>query len=238
LKRKLLLINVALAALTALAGTHARQKWLEARKREEVVLRVKPKPLPPPPFSPLAAVEPVSAADYSEVAQQMLFSPDRNSTVVLEVAPPKPMPALPVVHGVVDIGEGPTAIMSAKSGGAHRGVHVGERVGEFKLVRLSGDEIVLEWDGHEVRKKVEELIDRSAPPAPEQSGAAAQAARPAASAAAVASPQQAGPGVDVGDQKRSCQPGDNTPAGAVQNGFRKVEIDSPFGKRCWWEPAK
>jgi hypothetical protein len=96
LKRRLLLLDLILAALTALAGWRARQQWLEARHREAMVLGQQVKPLPPPPVTPLPVPEPVRAAQYIEIAEKMLFSRDRNPTVIIEKPPEKPLPPLPV----------------------------------------------------------------------------------------------------------------------------------------------
>jgi hypothetical protein len=96
-------------------AVHLRREWTEARAREQAVLLKRIRPVPPPPCPPLPATEPVKAADYNDIAQKMLFSKDRNPVVVVEPPPaPKvvPMPALPLFHGVVNLGDGPMAIMS------------------------------------------------------------------------------------------------------------------------------
>ncbi|MCS7316027.1 MAG: hypothetical protein RMI94_11600, partial [Bryobacterales bacterium] len=110
MKRRLLVLNLALAALAALAGWRVRARWLEARHREAMVLGQQVKPLPPPPYAALPAPEPLRAADYIEAAEKMLFSRDRNPTVVVEAPPEKPLPPLPVLYGVMDLGDGLTAI--------------------------------------------------------------------------------------------------------------------------------
>ena len=48
----------------------------------------------------------------------MLFDRSRNSTVVVEVPPPpppKPMPPLPAYHGMMNLGDGPVAVMSVNA---------------------------------------------------------------------------------------------------------------------------
>jgi len=45
----------------------------------------------------------------------------------------------------------------------------------------------------------------------------------------------------VGQQNgeiRSCVAGDQSPNGAVKDGYRKVVVPGPFGPSCHWEPAK
>lgn len=237
MKKKLLLLDMVLLALVIVLGQRVRERWLEARKREAAVLGQPLKQLPPPPYAALAPLKPVTAAEYNEVAQQMLFSADRNPTVIVEVAPPPPMPKLPVFYGLVNMGSGPFAIMTAQPGGEHKHVRFGENIGDFKLVSVGREQIVLEWRGEKVVRKIAELIERT------EQAPAAEAAAPAAppkpaTASLVAPAKQTGPGVDVGAGHRACQPGDTSPAGSVVDGYRKAERDSPFGKMCQWELVK
>ncbi len=237
---RLILLNLALAAVAIYAGMKARDNWLEARKRADVVLGQKLKTAPAPPFTPLIAPERVQAAPYAEVAQQTLFSPDRNPTVIVEVAPPKPMPALPLVHGVLDLGDGAIAIMSVKKGEGQRPFRAGEAIGEFKLVAIKNRELVLEWDGKQITKKIEELIDRSEPAPASGEAPSARAAVPQAPPppkATSASPT--GPATeDLGAGVRACQRGDTSPPGTIVDGLKKVVSPSPFGQICRWEPVQ
>ncbi len=237
MKNRLLLLDLVLLALVVVLGMRLRQNWLEARKRADIVLGRPVPRLATPPHSPLPAVEPVTAAQYGVIAQQTLFSSDRNPTVIVEIAPPKPMPALPVLYGVMDLGNGPVAIMSEKSGADQREVRSGGTIGEFKLVAVSGPNIVLEWDGQKVSRRVAELMEKAVAPRPEAGG---QPPRPAAAPppASVTSTNVSGPGADAGGGIKVCQIGDNSPAGAVVDGYRKTFIDTPFGKSCRWEAVK
>jgi hypothetical protein len=236
-RRKLLLLEIVLLASVVLAGGRVREKWLEARKREAAVLGRPLKPLPPPPYSPSEPPERLTAGNYLGVAEHMLFTADRNPTVVVEVAPPKPMPALPVVYGVIDLGEGPLAIMSVKPGASHEEVRRGEKIGEFVLMALNAEEITLDWDGQAITKRVVDLVDRSAPP-PAPSGQQAAAAGPVKPQVSVTGPQRTGPGDDVGTGIRRCIPGDPTPVGTIVNGYRKAIVRNPMGEICRWEPVK
>lgn len=238
MKKKLLLLDLLLLALVVVTGEHARQRWLEARKREAAVLGQRLKQLPPPPYTPLATVPKVTAAEYNEVAQQMLFSADRNPTVTVEVAARPPMPKLPVFYGLVNLGSGPFAIMSVQPGAEHKPIRFGETIGEFKLVSAGREQIVLEWQGEQVVRKTAELMDRT-----EQTKQAAApppkpAAQPKPATNLVTPARKEGPGIDVGGGRRACQPGDTSPPGTVMDGYRKVERDSPFGKMCHWELVK
>ncbi len=196
-------------------------------------------PAPPPRMPAPAAIEPVKAAGYNDIAQKMLFSKDRNPVVVVEPPPaPKvvPMPALPLFHGVVNLGDGPMAIMSVGPKGPHRDYQPGDKVGEFTLVAVNNEELVLEWQGQTITKKVDEILDRgtTAAPAPGPVAAAAAAAAPPRPVA----PATAEPGGDLTRGVRACQPGDSSPAGTVADGMVKVIRSTPFGAKCFWESAK
>jgi hypothetical protein len=235
LRQKLHLLELLLVALNVFVFVRVREKWLDARKREGVVLGVRLKQLPPPPYAPLPVVQPVSAANYAGIAQKDLFSPDRNPTVVVEVAAPKPMPALPLFYGLMNLpGESPMAIMTAKIGESQRGIHFGDKVGEFTLVAANPNEVVLEWEGQRIKKKPSELVPKDSAP----NASASDSARPQAAA-----PQQAkvetGPGVhELGKGWKSCQPGDSSPNGTVRDGMKKVLRALPVGTTCHWEPAQ
>jgi hypothetical protein len=236
LKRRLLLLDLALLALVAAAGLRLRQQWIQARYREQMVLGRTLKPLPPPPMTALPPPEPVRAAAYAEVAEKMLFSRDRNPTVVIEKPPEKPLPPLPALYGVLDLGDGLTAILSEKPGAPGRGVRAGEKVGPFLLVALDAQQAVFDFEGRKVTKKLEELIPRSSPgeaPAAAQRAAAAPPPQPVVQQVAVS-----GPGASLGGEIRACQPGDTDPPGTVRDGYRKIVTQTPFGAMCRWEPAK
>jgi len=246
MRRKLLALNLALTAVIAVAAWRFRGQWQESRAREQRVLQSKPAPPPIP--APVSAQPPqaVTAGSYSEVAQQMLFAQDRNPDVVVDVAPPKPLPPLPVAHGVVNFGDGPMVILSEKEGAPHHSFSPGEKVGEFLLVAVNTEEVELEFEGQRVKKKLSELRGAATAPPPEPSGA------PAVRTEATVEPVQTviptkpvepvgpmGPGREhPGSNTRACQPGDTSPNGTVMNGMRKFLKKTPFGELCRWEPLQ
>ena len=240
MKRKLLLANLALLAFATAGAVHLRREWVEAHASEQAVLEKRIQPVPPPRMPAPAATEPVKAAGYNDIAQKMLFSKDRNPVVVVEPPPaPKvvPMPALPLFHGVVNLGDGPMAIMSVGPKGPHRDYQPGDKVGEFTLVAVNNEELVLEWQGQTITKKVDEILDRgtTAPPAP---GPVAAASAAAAAPPRPVAPAPAEPGGDLTRGVRACQAGDSSPAGTVADGMVKVIRSTPFGPKCFWESAK
>jgi hypothetical protein len=243
LKRKLLVLNLGLAAFLAYAGFALRQAWLAQKAREAAELNKAVKPGLPPILTPLAVAPPVVPAGYAAIAEQTLFDRSRNPNVPVEVPappPPKPMPPLPLYHGQMNIGTGPMASLSEKPNSAGVFLHPGETIGQFKLVDVTSEEITLEWEGKTIRKNVDELLDRSG----SQQQAALTAARteqPAAPAAVGPAPGVAktatGPGADTGAGFKRCEPNDSTPAGTVVDGFRKVVSPTPFGEACRWDPV-
>ena len=218
---------------------------MKSRERATLAAKVAT-PKPPPPL-PVAEPPVVTAASYLEIAQKMLFAPDRNSQVILDPPkppdPPKPIPPLPGVHGVMDLGDGPIVMMSEKQGARSRAVRPGETIGAFKLVSVDSEDLVLSWEDRTVKKKLQELIDRGVVdaaggpggPGGTQTNSTGAGAAPPPPAPAVAKPE---PGVKLTEDTASCQTGDASPAGAVVNGMRKVVMRTPFGEACRWEAVK
>jgi hypothetical protein len=238
MKRKLIFLNVALAVLAAAACWQLRAKWREGRAQERKVLQQSAKPVVAPPPPALEAPQAAKAAAYSEVAQKTLFSRDRNPNVVVEVAPPKPVPEFPVAYGVMNLGGSSTAILSAKPGETSKRYSPGDKVGEFTLADVENDAIVLEWDGRQFRKSLKELrVAATAAPAAPAAAAAAAPTVVAPIRTAVASPDP-GPGAQTSAEHRDCQGGDTSPAGTVRNGYVKVLLASPFGDFCRWDLVK
>lgn len=247
MRKKLVVLDVVLLALIAGAAWQLRERYLEDRARDARVLRKRVKAEPAPLAAPARPPQPVASGTYGEVAQKMLFAKDRNPNVIIEAAPAKPQPPLPVAHGVMDLGDGPVILLSEKPGDAHRGYMPGDKIGEFKLVAVNYEEVIFEWDGQQFKKSISDLIGKA--PAQQQTPAQAQASdrldrrTPAAassqSAAAaqttvVAPVNQTGPGQTIGGDFRACNPADTSPPGTVAEGYKKEVFDTAFGKACRW----
>jgi hypothetical protein len=238
MRRKLILLNLVLLALAAGAAWRLRVNWLAGRAEETRVLRPSIKPVPPPALEPMRPGKPAVAAEYGDVAQRMLFDRDRNPKVVVEVAPVKPMPALPVAYGVMDMGSGPLVILSEKPGAANRSYAPGDKIGNFVLAGVEGEELVFEWDGQEVRRSLHDLKPQTSAPAPAQSAAGSSSRATAASVQSVGSATaEAGPGGQLTGDLKACQPTDTSPSGTVRDVYRKVINKTPFGMSCSWEPV-
>ena len=239
MKRKVAILNILLVAALAYEGWQFRGRWLTTAARQAEVLNQKPKPAPAPPFTPLPVPPPVMPAGYADIAQKTLFDRSRNPIVVIEEPPPpppKPMPPLPSYHGTMNLGDGPAAILSIGTG-AHQEVHPGETFGQFKLVDVNTQEIVFEWEGKTVRRKIEDVTYRGGAATDAASTARTETPAGAARIQSIA-PVAAGPGASTGGGMKACVPNDSTPAGSVVDGLRKTVYDTPFGQACRWEPAR
>ena len=152
------------------------------------------------------------------------------------------MPPLPVVQGLMMMGD-PGIIMTEKPGAGQKTYRQGEQVGAFKLVAFDASRVVLDWNGEKVERKLEDLLEKTAVPAPAAENAAAASApapAPPTVSNTVSSPAATvqGPGIDIGGGFRGCLQNDSTPSGTIRDGLRKVEIATPFGKSCRWEPVR
>lgn len=242
MSRKLIALDLALVALLAWAAYGLRQIWVASRAREAAGLHVRVGKQPAPPLTPLPNPPAVVPAKYKTIADKDLWSRDRNPDVPVEPPPPPPpeppMPALPAYHGLMNIGDGPTAFMGVTPTSPYEAVHPGETIGQFKLLSVNEKEIELEWHGKTIKKSVDELLDNShSQGAPADAGAARTAAAPAPIVnLPVETPREKGPGEQHDNfGTASCQANDSTPDGTVKDGYRKVHRQTPFGNICMWE---
>jgi hypothetical protein len=250
LKPKIVALNILLVLALGVSVWQARSSWQQAQTKRRNNLSVKVKPLPAPPVTPAPKPDVAPATKYADVAMKDLFSKDRNPTVVIEppkVEPPKIMPPLPVVYGVMGLPSGTKAIMAEKAGAGSRSVHAGDTIGEFKIASLDPQNVTFDWDGKQISRKIEDLIDRSnAPGAAGAQSAAVQSGANTNGAAVQAAPpppnngQQVapGPGKSTGGGMYACLPGDASPSGTVVNGLKKSSVPTPFGAMCSWTPVQ
>jgi len=231
--------------LLALLGAviwQARVRVDQARNKRENTIAVKVKPAPVPPVLAAPKPETATAAKYADVATKNLFAKDRNPNVIIDppkVEEPKKMPPLPVVYGVLGLPSGTKAMMAARPGDASKTVKAGAMIGDFKIAALDTQNVVFDWDGKQIPKKIDDLVDRSETAAASSGPAAPPAAAaPAAPRPPAASTAKAGPGAEfptaAGVSQRSCVPGDNSPANTVVDGYRKNVVPTPFGNVCTW----
>jgi hypothetical protein len=233
---KLVILNLALLAGTIFAAIQLRDMHLQKQAREQAMRHRKVTPVPPPPVTPLPQAAPVLPAGYATIATQMLFDRSRDSKVIVDPPPPPPppppVPAFPVLRGMMKLGDGLTAVFSAKPSDPPSEVKPGEKIGQFTLVSVNEQEAVFAWNGKNYRKSVDEILDRSK----DQPAETSRAAPPAASGPPPpVNKTPTGPGQEVQAGIRACNPNDSMSTGTVSEGFRKVVTRTPFGESCRWE---
>jgi len=248
LRGRLFLINLLLLAAIGGAAMELKKLLDQTRKREEVVRAQSPKLPAAKPVAAAPAVEKTTPANYLEIATRLLLSRDRNPGVEPPPPPAPPqLPAFPVAYGVLLLGDPPTVMLSEAKGKPQKGYRPGDRVGEFKIVAVTGDSVTFEWQGKNITKALGELADQdaskllAAAPAPAQSVAAqpAPAAAPTVtSLGGGSSSDKQGPGQASTPSIKQCQPGDTTPDGTIVDGYRKINTATPFGFQCRWEKVQ
>src|SRR6202035_983422 len=89
----------------------------------------------------------------------------RNPNVIIDPpAPPpeKPVPPFPVAHGVMLWpGVPPTVVLSEKPGGPQKGYHPEEKIGDWKIDTIDRSYLVLEWNGKQFNKRIDELVEKT-----------------------------------------------------------------------------
>ncbi len=248
---KILWLNLGLLAILAIGGVELRRRWLEAEKERQRAMAVKPNvsnvsvaPTGAPASAPAGNV---TAAQYFEVAEKLLFAKDRNPMVVVEEKapppPPPPMPELPNVYGVMNLGLGPMVFMSTGNS-PQQSYKVGDTIGEFQLTGASSKELTFTWKDKTVTKAVDELVAKSRPAQAQTQASYTPPPTPGrpdfTPAAPIKVPENVkpAPGADIGGERKGCLPGDTSPAGTVVDGYKKVSYSYAFGPICYWEAAR
>lgn len=232
-------MNLLLTVAIGLFVWQGREELHKARIERRENLNPAIKPMATTHTTPAPKPDAAQPVKYADVATKDLFSKDRNPNVIIEppkIEAPKPMPPLPLVYGVLGLPSGTKAIMSEKKGDSSRPVKTGDTIGEFKIVSLDTKNIVFDWDGKQISKNIDDLIDRST-----QAAASAAPAVAAAAAAAGAKPAAPlGPGkAEPGGTDRPCVSGEKAPNGTVVDGYKISFVESPFGRiNCHWSPVK
>jgi hypothetical protein len=252
MNRKLVLLNLALLALVGTLVWSLRVHYLEAKQRERETLQRTARARSLAALPPVVAPAPAYPAEYIAVAQQMLFSKDRNPNVPEEPKPlpppPPPMPALPEAYGVMNL-FGDHVIILSLGKNAQKSYRTGDSIGPFKVVRFDSESVVFEWDGKEVERPIRELLAKNdpqksppqqqapyqAPGPPQASTTQAPSVQPISEISSSNADKNPTLGTDMGQGYRACSSGDTSPAGTVLNGYKKVIGRTVMGPSCHWE---
>jgi len=244
LRGRLLLLNLMLLAACIGAAWRLKVQHEQHELRRSAFLGATV-PAPPAPAVALPTPPPqISAASYFLAAEKLLLSRDRNPTVIVEVAQPKPVPPLPLFFGAMNFGDGPRVVL-ALPGKPQKTYVAGDKIGDFLLAAIEPSGLVFQWEDRTIRKRFDELRARTdaSEQAPQPSATAQNAQpmseQPVTSVATVSTIQDTkGPGGEAGENLRYCQPGDSTPPGTIMEGYRKVVRRTPFGQQCLWEKVQ
>ncbi len=253
MKKKLVLINIALAALFVWGSLSLFGQYEQAEERFEIFDNssgtVEPPTMPAPGDAPM-----VRAATYAPISQRLLFSQDRNP--VIEVIVPEEQvtqrPQVPLLAGVVDLGDGPLALMTADPDMSPRWTGVGEKVGEYTLQAVANETVTLEWNGETVELSQAELAAVKLGRAQRQASTSSPAARQAAAerarneTAARTAKNLAGSneiaakgkytiGKQLSSGGYSADPNDGATDGTEHKGYVRRVRATPFGSQHWWE---
>ena len=264
--KKLLALNVVLAVLVAAAAAGLYASIGAANERYSIFTpRASAKDVPDYPEP--AAARRVRAGDYLPIVGRMLFSSDRNP--IIEVAQPlrtspEFRPPLPRLAGVMELGEGPVALMSPDLDSPATPIEVGEKVGAFTFLGTQGEKVLLQWQDERIAAMPSELRGSPANDGRRRAGSrstggsgrtrrprpsiekTAPSRAPAARAKSVQvknptrkQPDEIGGkyniGASIGAGRYRADRNDDSPAGTRYKGFIKRSQGTPFGTRYWWE---
>lgn len=265
--KKLLALNIVLAILVVATASGLYSRITAANERY-AILHPEGPPKDVPDYGGPAAARRIRAGDHLPIVDRLLFSADRNP--IIEVAepvapPPDPRPPLPRLVGLMELGEGPVALMSPDLESRAGPVAVGEKIGDFTFLGTEGEKVLLQWKEEKIAALPSEL--RGSP------GESGGGSRPATRAAAARGGPRRGPsrgsltpsqvlaersktvrktprketggvggdyniGAEMGGGRYRVTRGDNSPAGTRSRGFVKRSQQTPFGSKQWWEKEK
>src|SRR5271168_1038744 len=166
MSRRLILLDILLLVAAGWLGWQLRQQWSAERDRELALARYREKAVPVQALAPLVKPTPFEAGLYADVAQNNLFSKDRNPNVILPAPPapppPPPVPPFPVARGVM-LWEGvpPTIVLSEHAGGPQKGYHPGDKIGPWQVTALDSRYVTFAWNDKEFKKRIDELLDHT-----------------------------------------------------------------------------
>ena len=260
--KKLLALNVVLAVLVVASAAGLYARIGAANERYSILTPQAPaKDVPDYPApEPARRIRP---GDYLPIVNRMLFSSDRNP--IIEVAgplqaSPESRPPLPRLVGIMELGEGPVALLSPDLDSPATPIEVGERVGAFTFLGTQGEKVLLQWRDEKIAAMPSELrgspgnvnrrrtgsksagAGRTRRPSRQRTTTSQSQARDQSVQVRQPAAQQAsaiGGKYNIGAQMRNgryrADRNDDSPAGTRYQGFVKRSLVTPFGTSSWWE---
>lgn len=249
MKKKLRLLNVVLAALLVWGCLALQGQYERARQRHEIFedlsAAAKSPALPVPAEGPATR-----AATYAAISQRLLLSRDRNPVIEVIVAEESEAerPQTPLLAGVVDLGDGPLALMTPDADTPPRWTGIGEKIGEYTLQAVADDTVTLEWNGENIELSQAELAEvklqrrsRGTTSANSSAGSTTIFGRgqDATANLSVSSNVTETGKYTIGKQLNTgtfaANPNDGAKDGVEYKGYvRRVRV-TPFGSQHWWQ---
>jgi hypothetical protein len=245
MKARLTWLDFLLAALLVLGCWAVVAQYRKSASRVRI-FETEPvaKNIPASPAIPTAP--PVYAADYVTISGRLFFVATRDArrgSSLERVEAVGAGPALlPVLFGIADLGEGPSALLAAAPGARARWISPGASIGGYLLREISDTELVFARGGRSFAFSPTEL----------RAGRVRLPARPAG-AVGVRRPQSprvsrapvtarlsaTRNGHRIGTEFRpgrfAADAGDGAGDGTVFEGYVRRVRETPFGEQHWWE---
>ncbi len=248
-RRQRMMVQAGLALLAVLLvwrlGTEAQQANLRYSALESIAGTSAAGP---------RAAAPEEMLAINEIAAKNLFSADRNNEIPEpEAGPPAPPPPEPIVLGTLKLGADYEALMSEDES-SRRGVRrakVGDLVGEYRVVEIRSESVVIEYEGQRTTLDIHQLAPsarRTATPA--RTARSSRPGRPAAPVV-VGTGEAAARTPASGRASGTGQPGaaprgreirvpnqDSYTRVFIEGNQRRIERQTPFGIQTSYSPLQ
>lgn len=242
MRSRLRWLDLALLALLGWGGWAALLDYREAADRDGI-FETGPAGSAPVSSADLPKAAPAQAEAYRAIADRMLFSADRTAAVraVTREAGASTADALPVLHGIADLGEGPSALLAERPGMRAQWVRPGEVVGPYQLESIGRDRLVLSRNGRRIEATATELRNPASRTArtPRVGARTGLASTPVRSVARPSTARPANGRYRIGTEFRpgrfAADASDGAVDGTEYNGYVRRVQQSPFGAQHWWE---
>lgn len=241
-RQEQIIVFLLLVAANAALGWYLHRQWNNYQTRVAWIYGGVA-PVRPPAVSASRASN-AEAQTFAEIVNRNLFRPDRSNESAAENVK---MPELPYLYGTMNLGSGSFSLMSPgdQPPGLAKRVVPGDEIGGYKLVSISGSQVIVQWGEKKVSIDVSESARRiprikELAAAPRTSAQAPVGGTSAAQVTTVA-PTDGNSGQGSGKSTAfagfGAPPGAaaDAPVGTVINGKRKVKRPTMFGDTYWWE---